>query len=242
MKRARFSLLLAVAVSMLWCSVAVLAADAELHSAIKPEPRNSKWWMDRHESMNARVKKGNVGLLLIGDSITHGWERGGKEVWEKYYTPRSAVNLGIGGDRTQHVIWRLDNGNIDGISPKLAVLMIGTNNSKDNSSKEIAEGIEAIVKKLRTKLPQTKVLILAVFPRGPNNDDPRRKVNEGANQIVKKLADDKMVFYLDIGKSFLKDDGTLSRDVMPDLLHLTPASYKTWAESIEPSVSKLMGK
>ncbi len=247
MRHVRLSLLLVAAVSLSWFSAmafsaAAIAADAELHSAVKPVPRDSKWWKDRHESMNARVKQGNVDLLLIGDSITHGWERGGKEVWEKFYTPRNAVNLGIGGDRTQHVIWRLDNGNIDGISPKAAVLMIGTNNSGDNTSKEIADGIEAIVKKLRTKLPKTKVLILAVFPRGPNNDDARRKVNEGANQIVAKLADDKNVFYLDIGKSFLNEDGTLSREVMPDLLHLTPASYKTWAEAIEPSVSKLMGE
>jgi len=243
MKRARLSLLLALAVSMLWCSAALSAEDARPNSAVKPQPRSgNKWWNDRHESMNARVKQGKVDLLLIGDSITHGWEGGGKEVWAKYYAPRNAVNLGIGGDRTQHVLWRLDHGNIDGISPKLAVLMIGTNNSGDNTSEEIAQGIEAIVKKLRAKLPETKVLILAIFPRGPNKDDPRRKVNEGANQIVKKLADEKMVFYLDIGGSFLNDDGTLSRKVMPDLLHLTPASYKTWAEAIEPTVSKLMGE
>ena len=121
-------------------------------------------------------------------------------MWAKYYGKRNAVNLGIGGDRTQHVLWRLDHGNVDGISPKLAVLMIGTNNSNgtDNTAEEIAAGIKAIVKKLRTKLPQTKVLILAVFPRG-EKPNPQREKNAKASEIAAKLADDKMVFFLDIG-------------------------------------------
>ncbi|HEX3726224.1 MAG TPA: GDSL-type esterase/lipase family protein, partial [Pirellulales bacterium] len=131
-------------------------------STVVPVPRDGGW-MQRHESFNDRVKQGHVDLIFIGDSITQGWEGGGaKDIWQKYYGQRDAVNLGIGGDRTQHVLWRLDHGNVDGISPKLAVLMIGTNNSngKDNTAEEIAAGIEAIVKKLRAKLPQTKVLIL----------------------------------------------------------------------------------
>ena len=139
-------------------------AQDQANDAIIPVPRDGGW-MKRHESFNERVKKGNVDLLLIGDSITQGWESSGKAAWEKYYTPRNAVNLGIGGDRTQHVLWRLDNGNVEGISPKAAVLMIGTNNSGTNSPAQIAEGVEAVVKKLRTKLPKTKILVLAIFPR-----------------------------------------------------------------------------
>ena len=96
--------------------------------------------------------------------------------------------------------------------------------------------------KLRTKLPTTKVLILAIFPRGPDKDDAKRKVNEGANEIVKKLADNKMVFFLDIGPKFLAADRTLSKEVMPDLLHLNEASYRTWAESTEPKVKELLGE
>jgi len=140
------------------------------------------------------------------------------------------------------VLWRLDNGNIDGLKPKLAVLMIGTNNSGGNTSEQIAAGVKAIVEKLRMKLPETKVLVLAIFPRGPDKDFPQRKVNEGANAIIKGLADDKMVYYLDIGPKFLAEDGTLSREVMQDLLHLNERSYRTWAESIEPTVKKLMGE
>ena len=216
-------------------------ATREAHDAVKPVPRDGNW-MKRHDSFNARVKKGNADLLFIGDSITQGWEGNGKQAWQKYYGDRNAVNLGIGGDRTQHVLWRLENGNIDDISPKLAVLMIGTNNSGSNTSEQIAEGITAIVEKLRQELPKTKVLILGVFPRGPDSNDPRRKVNEGANKLAAKLADGEHVFYLDIGPKFLAEDGTLSREIMPDLLHLSPKGYEIWASSIEPKVQELMGE
>ncbi len=215
--------------------------DQPQHAAVRPQPRQGQW-MNRHQQFNDRVKQGNVDLIFIGDSITQGWEGAGKEIWQKFYGDRNAVNLGISGDRTQHVLWRLDNGNIEGISPKLAVVMIGTNNSGDNSPEEIADGITAIVKKLRQKLPKTKVLLLGIFPRGADPSDARRKVNEKTNELVKKLADDKMVFYQDIADKFLEDDGTLSRTIMPDLLHLSRQGYTIWAESIEDNVKKLMGE
>jgi lysophospholipase L1-like esterase len=215
--------------------------DKPQHSAVRPEPRQGAW-MTRHQRFNERVKQGNVDLIFIGDSITQGWEGPGKDVWEQFYGKRNAVNLGISGDRTQHVLWRLDNGNINGISPKLAVIMIGTNNSGDNTPEEIADGITAIVQKLRQKLPNTKVLLLGIFPRGADPSDARRKVNEKTNEIVKKLADNKTVFYQDLSEAFLEDDGTLSRMIMPDLLHLSKQGYTIWAESIEPNVKKLMGE
>ena len=232
----------ALLLSLCACSLfaGVTQAEEKPNDAIVPVPRDGGW-MTRHQSFNDRVKQGNVDLLFIGDSITQGWEGAGKKVWDEFYGKRNAVNLGIGGDRTQHVLWRLDNGNIEGIKPKLAVLMIGTNNSGTNSSEQIAAGITAIVEKLRAKLPETKVLILGVFPRGADKADAKRLVNEGANAIVKKLADDKNVFYLDIGPAFLADDGTLSKEIMPDLLHLNEKSYRLWAESIEPKVKELMG-
>jgi lysophospholipase L1-like esterase len=200
---------------------------------------NDAWWRQRHESFNARVKQGNVDLLFIGDSITQGWE-GAKEVWQKHYDHRNAVNLGIGGDQTGHVLWRLDHGNVDGISPKLAVLMIGTNNIGGYTPAEIADGIKAIVEKLRSKLPQTKVLVLGVFPRGATANDPLRKQQSAINKIAAKLADGKAVFFLDISPKFLTADGVLSREVFPDLVHLTPKSYEIWAEAIQPTVVKLM--
>jgi len=214
---------------------------AQENDAIKPAPREGGW-MTRHESFNKRVKEGNVDLLFIGDSITQGWEGSGKNVWAKSYGSRNAVNLGIGGDRTQHVLWRLDHGNVDGISPKLAVLMIGTNNASSNTPEQIAEGVTAIIKKLREKLPNTKVLVLGIFPRGADASDPKRQTNMKANEQIAKLADGKMIEYLDIGPAFLQDDGTLSKEIMPDLLHLSEKGYQIWAESIEERVKRMMGE
>src|SRR5581483_9914023 len=122
------------------------ARRASENESVTPVSRNVPGWVRRQESINANVQKGGAQLLFIGDSITQGWEGAGKEVWQRSYGNRHAVNLGIGGDQTQHVLWRLDHGNVDGIHPKLAVLMIGTNNSGGpNTAEEIGEGISQIV-------------------------------------------------------------------------------------------------
>jgi len=178
----------------------LIAAEPKRHSAVVPAHRHN-WWTIRHEAVKERIKKGDVDLLMIGDSITHGWEGGGKDIWKKYYAPRKAVNLGFSGDRTQHVLWRLENGEIDGINPKLAVIMIGTNNSNgnDNTAEEIADGIKAICWKLRKELPETKILILAIFPRGPK-PSPQRQKNAKASELASKIADGRMIHYLDINK------------------------------------------
>jgi len=225
------------------------------HSAITPVSRNDhEWWMPRHKQILERVAQGNVDLIFIGDSITHGWESGGKEIWQQYYAPRNAVNLGFGGDRTQHVLWRLDHGEIDGIKPKLAVIMIGTNNSnsQDNSAEEIADGIKAICAKLRAKLPKTKILILAIFPRADayqRLDKEHGAVfnkqwakNKKASELASKIVDNKWIYYLNINRAFLDNKGVLHRDIMPDLLHPNKKGYLIWAEAIEPTVKKLMGE
>ena len=210
--------------------------------------------MTRHQAILDRVAKGNVDLLMIGDSITQGWESSGKETWAKYYASRNAVNLGFGGDRTEHLLWRLQNGEIEHIKPKLAVVMIGTNNSGGDqfTAEQIADGIKAVVCTLRTKLPETKVLILAIFPRG---DTEQRKgkdnaatpneqwtKNDKASQLASKMVDDKMIFFLNINKAFLNEQGELTREVMPDLLHPKEKGYPLWAAAMEPTVAKLMGE
>jgi beta-glucosidase len=209
---------------------------------VAPANRHN-WWTRRHWAVNERIKQGDVDMIFIGDSITHSWENNGKEVWQKYYGHRKAVNLGFSGDRTQHVLWRLDNGNIDGISPKVAVIMIGTNNSNkdDNTAEEIADGIIAICKKLRAKLPKTKILLLAVFPRAEKPCPQREKIAK-ANKIASKITDDKMIHYLDIGPKFLQPDKSISKEIMPDYLHLTPRGYQIWAEALEPTVARFMGE
>ena len=216
--------------------------DPATNAAIKPAPRDAGW-VKRHEGFNAEAKKGDIDLVFIGDSITDGWRGGGKEVWNKYYAPRKALNLGIGGDRTQHVLWRLQNGNLDGIKPKLAVVMIGTNNSNgnDNTAEEIADGIKAIITTIKEKTPDTKILLLAIFPRG-EKPGPQREKNAKASELAAKTANDKTVFYLDIGEKFLGPDGVMSKDVMKDFLHPGTSGYQTWAEAIEPKVKELLGE
>lgn len=214
------------------------------HSAVDPAPRGDQGWQDRQKLLNQRAAEAGekAQVIFIGDSITQGWEGAGKDVWARYYTHRNAVNLGIGGDRTQHVLWRLDNGNVAGLKPKAAVVMIGTNNSngEDNTVEQTADGVTAIVKKLRDKLPDTKVLLVAIFPRGENPQPQRGKLLQ-VNQILQKLGDNERVFFVDFGHKFLAPDGLIPVDLMPDYLHLSPKAYGIWAESIEGLLSPMIG-
>src|SRR5262245_54410611 len=213
------------------------------HSANEASPRGDQGWKDRQELLNKRTLEnaGKAKVIFIGDSITQGWEGEGKEVWARYYASRDAVNLGIGGDRTQHVLWRLDNGNLAGLKPKAAVVMIGTNNSngEDNSVSQIADGVDAIIRKLREKLPDMKILLLPIFPRGENPNAQRGKVLQ-VNQILQKLADGKNVYWVDFGYKFVTVEGVIPRDLMPDFLHLSPQAYAIWAESIEDRLSLIL--
>lgn len=214
------------------------------HSANEPVPRPDEGWKRRQASLNERAAEAGARaqVIFLGDSITQGWEGSGKAVWEKYYAGRNAVNLGIGGDRTQHVLWRLDNGNLEGLRPKVAVVMIGTNNSngEDNTVEQIAEGVAAIVQRLREKLPDTKVLLVAIFPRGENPNPQRGKILQ-VNQILRRLADGENVLWADFGHKFVTAQGRIPAELMPDFLHLSTAGYALWAESIEPRLARLLG-
>ncbi|HVE41340.1 MAG TPA: platelet-activating factor acetylhydrolase IB subunit [Planctomycetota bacterium] len=206
--------------------------------ATKPVPRDAGW-TKRHEGFVEIAKKGGVDFLLMGDSITDGWRGKGKTVYAENFEPLKAANFGIGGDRTQHVLWRLQNGELDGITPKLCMLMIGTNNGKD-SAEDVAAGITAIVKELQKKSPTTKVLLLAIFPRG-EKPNPGREKNDKVNTMIAKLDDGgKTVKYLDIGGKFLAEDKSISKDIMPDFLHLTEAGYKLWADAVLPTVKEML--
>jgi lysophospholipase L1-like esterase len=197
------------------------------------------WWIPRHEAILERNREGNVDMVFIGNSITHSWENTGKTVWDEYYARRNSVNMGFGGDRTQHVLWRLDHGELDGIRPKLAVLMIGTNNAWDGDPQQTADGIEEICLNIREKLPDTRILLLAIFPRGEKSDE-KRKVNEAANSLIRDLADGEMIHFLDLNDHFLKKDGSLKNLYQPDQVHLNEAGYRAWAEAMEPVIVKLL--
>lgn len=202
------------------------------------------WWHKRHQQKIQEAKKQDVDLVFIGDSITHSWENDGAVVWRKFYWKRKALNLGFSGDRTEHVLWRLQNGALDDVSPSLVVLMIGTNNTghRMDPAEYTAAGIERIVAELRARVPDAQVLVLGVFPRhlSPHND--MRQRNQAINERIAGLSDGEYVHYLDIGASFMRADGTLRADLMPDLLHLNRAGYGVWAEAMEPTVQRLLAK
>lgn len=224
------------------------------NSAIRAEPRDAKW-VKRHESFVAEARQGGVDVLFLGDSITDFWRRdqtdkqeGGRKIWNANFAPLNAANFGISGDRTQHVLWRLQNGELGGISPKVVVLMIGTNNTglesdkvtPRNSVAETTEGIRAVVRTLRTNLPQTKILLLAIFPRDEKPTGLQRQQVDAINRHLAQFKEGPAVRYLDINANFLAADGTLPKAVMPDFLHPVEHGYQIWADAIRAPLAELL--
>jgi lysophospholipase L1-like esterase len=226
---------------------AATAAPAPVDaSAAIPKTGNARFF-ELHESFLARGKSGPVGVLFLGDSITEGW-RGASHIWEHYFGQYQPANFGIGGDQTQHVIWRIQNGELDGISPKVVVLMIGTNNSAGHTGAQIAAANRRIIELIRAKLPATKILLHAIFPRGPRNNrdgtpDPwkqRMAAIAAANAELATLHDGKVIHYLDINARFLGNDGTIPNIIMPDQLHPNAAGYQLWADAIKGPLAEMM--
>jgi lysophospholipase L1-like esterase len=207
------------------------------NTAIKPVPRDAGW-LKRHEGFVAQAKEGGIEVLFVGDSITDGWRN--RPLWKESYVPLKAADFGISGDSTEHVLWRLQNGELGGIKPKVVVLMIGTNNARNNSAPEIVEGIAAIIKEFRIRLPDSKVLLLGVFPRDAQPDTPNRVKIKEINSSIARLDDGKHVKYLDIGGKFLEPDGTMSREIMPDFLHPSDKGYQIWADAIQETLMSLL--
>ncbi|MFC5457522.1 GDSL-type esterase/lipase family protein [Prosthecobacter fluviatilis] len=230
-----------------------LAGHKPLPSTVVPVTQDRSWpqydWAKRHALTSAAVKKAKPQILFIGDSITHffggeqfdGYSLRGQQTWGEFYAPRNAGNLGFGWDKTENVLWRLQHGAVDGISPELIVIMIGTNNTGTCSAPDIAVGIEAIVQELSKRLPQSKILLLGIFPRGEKPNPQREKITE-INGIIAKLHGTHNVAFLDIGPKFLTPEGLITKDIMPDFLHPNEKGYRIWAEAIEPTVKHLMGE
>jgi lysophospholipase L1-like esterase len=209
--------------------------------ATTPAPRES-WWIDWHNSFMARKSQGPIDLLFIGDSITQAWAEEGKKTWDREYAPRNAANFGIGGDETQHVLWRLTHGELDGLAPKLVVLMIGTNNlgNAGHSAAETAAGVSKVIDTITAKLPTSKLLALGIFPRDQYAGTPHRRAIAEINRAIEARADGRRVWYLDLGPVYLRPDGSIDAATMPDYLHLSPAAYQAWADAMRPTVEKLM--
>ncbi|HZU34655.1 MAG TPA: GDSL-type esterase/lipase family protein [Gemmataceae bacterium] len=212
------------------------------NTAVVPAPRPEfKWWTQRHDQFVRRAHQGHVDVLFLGDSITQGWEGGGRKPWNKYMEPLHAANFGIGGDQTQHVLWRITAGHeLDGIHPKVTVLMIGTNNLGSNNDTQIEEGIEKIVKTLHQERPHMQILLLGVFPRAHEASSPVRKRIKDINEHISQMDGKDNVHYLDIGDKFLEPNGTLSPKIMPDFLHPNQKGYEIETKAILPEIKKLL--
>jgi lysophospholipase L1-like esterase len=197
-------------------------------------------WLERVQVTDARAQKiaGSIELIFDGDSSTDGWQGRGKEIWTERYGKLNAFDFGIPGDRTQHVLWRLDAGQVNAMHPKLIALMIGTNNLGGNTVQEIAGGVQAIVADYQKRCPDAAILLQAIFPRGQNATDPNRAKIKAVNEILSKLGDDKKVIYTDFGDKFLSPDGSISPEVMPDFIHPSAKGYQIWADAIQPIISK----
>lgn len=220
-------------------------ASAGIASAV-PKTGNAAFFQ-KHEAYLARAKAGPIGLLFIGDSITEGWKQV-PHIWDRYFGKYQPANFGVAGDQTQHVIWRLVNGELDGIAPKVVVLMIGTNNTRKHGGERIAEANQRIVEIIREKLPESKILLLAVFPRGPRKGpdklpepwQERMAVIADLNGRLAQLDDGRAVRFLDINSVFLGNDGTIPASIMPDQLHLSAAGYQLWADAIARPLAEMM--
>ena len=207
----------------------------------------SKWWGTRClEKRNEIVDGGKVeyDVVMVGDSITHRWEREGgegRQLFAELKKTYRVLNLGYGGDRTQHVIWRMENGELEGYTAKLFTVMIGTNN-RDKDPSAVAAGVKRILDIIRAKHPEAKIVLMPIFPRGGKADDPRRVANESVNALIKPYADGATVRWLDFNSKFFNAEGQLTKEVMNDLLHPNEKGYRIWMDAILPVFKEICGK
>ena len=239
----RFAVLLFLLADAVWA----LAATDERPWEPHPRTADYSWssaqeWREQHASFLKQAREGHIDMLLLGDSITEGWDSA-PEVWNSHFAGRQVANFGISGDTTQNLLWRItEGGELRGLSPKAVVLLVGTNNLdlRNDSAEDIARGIAAIVQVLRQSLPNSKVLILGIFPRGTTlHAELRQRINQ-TNHAIARLADDTAVHFLDIGTKFVSENGDLSPEVMPDAVHLSPKGYAIWADAMQPVLEALI--
>jgi lysophospholipase L1-like esterase len=188
-----------------------------------------------------RAQLGPAPLVLLGDSITQGWETDGARVFSARLAPRQALGLGVGGDRTEHLLWRLQSGEYDTCPVRVAVVLIGTNNlGSGHTPQQTADGVSAVLDDVLARWPDSRVVLLAIFPRGVRPDGSLRLAVAQTNVLLRDVADRDRVTWLDFGDAFLAPDGTLPEAVMPDALHLSEAGYVMWADAMEPVLDDLL--
>jgi lysophospholipase L1-like esterase len=204
--------------------------------ATTPVPKD----LERHEEFLQRIKQGDIELLFLGDSLTDLWPAVSPGSWRRL-TKYKPANFGIGADRTEHLLWRIQHGELDGITPNLVVLLIGTNNLGaviGERPEWAAEGIRQIIDNIRSRLPQTKILLLALFPRDSKNSSLRERVSQ-VNGAIRSFADGEHVLFADFGDSFRQPNGELRPELFSDGLHLTAEGYEVWYRRLDPLLEKL---
>jgi lysophospholipase L1-like esterase len=204
--------------------------------SVIPTERTEDWWLTRHQQKLKELKASDqpIDILFLGDSITHAWEVEGEEYWQQHFAHPKAFNLGFAGDRTEHLLWRIQNGELDSLSPKWVVLLMGTNNAghRLDAPEDIAAGVQSILDELLHRLPTSKVLLMAIFPRSRNTNKPMRQRVDASNALIKTFTDGKQIHWLDINHQFLTENGVLLESVMPDLLHPNATQYHKWGHAI----------
>jgi lysophospholipase L1-like esterase len=225
-----------IALALTALCVSPLLADDKPNPAATPAEKDPR----RHQDFLKEIERmhGKIDVVFLGDSITDGW-RGQRDIWNEHFGKFHPLNLGIGGDRTQHVLWRIQHDELKGYNPKAFVIMIGTNNMGSDSEQHIADGVKAIISEIEKQHPAAKILLLGIFPRSPKASDPIRGKVKRTNEILAKFDDGKKVKYLDFGQKFLTDDGTLTKEIMPDFLHLSKKGYEIWAENVEKELEEM---
>lgn len=226
-------------------------------SATRPELRPDysndqlKIWLQCHKTLVERAQQGGIDVVVFGDSITDGWRNQGRPAWDKHFAPLRAAAFGIPGDRTQQVLWRMQNGELDGYDPRVVVLLIGTNNldpglgkpslTPRNSPAEIVAGVSAIVRLVKSRFPQTHLLLHGLLPRGLAGDAVRSEIaaiNSGLRQLGERGSN---LHFFDAHSVFLRPDGELGAGFMSDGLHLTEVGYLLWAQALLPELKRLLG-
>ena len=228
---------------------ASLSSMTDINTATIPVPRlelDSYDWYARHHAELDLQKSINPRVVLIGDSITHFWDgqplgnhQNGPTAWQRAFGAMPVLNMGFGWDRTQNVLWRLRQGEFEGIHPAWVVLAIGTNNMTSTSNarastpEEIVAGIAAIVSEIHQRSPQSRIALMAIFPRGNQPGNPYRAAIARTNELLAhQYANDPNITYLDIGRQFLQRDGSLPASMMPDGTHPSDAGYQIWADAL----------
>jgi acetyl esterase/lipase/lysophospholipase L1-like esterase len=218
-------------------------ATNHINTAVIPVAQTNDWALERQALVlrRARENPGPCDIIFIGDSNTQFWEKRGTNVWKKYFAQLKCLNLGVLGDRTENVLWRFQQGQLDGLQPKVAVVMIGSNNTW-NTNQTTADkliGVQTVVREVRTRLHETKVFLMGIMPHGATFNDARAEALQ-INEALARMDDGKNIFFFNWGSKLIEDDGSVSKSMQSDYVHLTEAGFEIWAETIESKLKELI--